>query len=287
MLGDKFRFRFRKVGDLRWLSHLDLVRGFERLLRRAEIPFKSTQGFHPTPRMVFALSLPLGFEGRREVLELELSKPFEADEIRERLNRFAPSGLHFDEARIVEMKATAVPRSVIYSVEVPSDRMGAARFRANELLASDKVWVERLKPRPRKVNIRPYLRSFELLRNGDEPWAMPKAEKSDPFRLEDSTLKGSDDLAQGNALGTLAMNLWVTQNGTARADELLKLLGLEDCPAARSDLAIRDETPPGQPDAPPDGAPDLAPLEYTPVGIPGDDSAEPEWGLSPNGPIVE
>src|SRR6478752_3633404 len=70
MLGDKLRFRFRKVGDLRLLSHHDLMRCLERMLRRAAIPFKSTAGFHPGPRLVFALSLPLGVVARDEVLEL-------------------------------------------------------------------------------------------------------------------------------------------------------------------------------------------------------------------------
>jgi len=51
---DKFRIRFRKVGDLRLLSHHDLMRTFERMLRRAGLPFRSTEGFHPKPRMVFA-----------------------------------------------------------------------------------------------------------------------------------------------------------------------------------------------------------------------------------------
>ena len=59
MAGEKLRLRFRKTGVLRLLSHLDMVRGTERMLRRADIPFRSTLGFHPTPRMVFALSLPL------------------------------------------------------------------------------------------------------------------------------------------------------------------------------------------------------------------------------------
>ena len=59
MAGDKIRFRFRKTGVLRLLSHLDLVRSTERALRRADIPFRSTAGFHPSPRMVFALSLPV------------------------------------------------------------------------------------------------------------------------------------------------------------------------------------------------------------------------------------
>ena len=71
---DKARIRFRKGGALRLVSHHDLMRGFERLLRRADIPFRSTEGFHPQPRLVFALSLPLGQVGTNEVVELELTE---------------------------------------------------------------------------------------------------------------------------------------------------------------------------------------------------------------------
>ena len=59
----KVRLRFAKGGSLRWLSHHDLMRAFERMLRRAALPFRRTQGFHPHPRLVFALSLPLGVVG--------------------------------------------------------------------------------------------------------------------------------------------------------------------------------------------------------------------------------
>ena len=62
---DKVRIRFRKDGSLRLLSHHDLLRTFERMLRRANLPYHRTQGFHPHPRLVFALSLPLGVIGRR------------------------------------------------------------------------------------------------------------------------------------------------------------------------------------------------------------------------------
>src|SRR5688500_16193125 len=95
MLGDKLRFRFAKTGTLRLLSHHDLMRCLERMLRRADVPFKSTAGFHPTPRVVFALSLPLGVPGRDEVLELELTRPCESDEVLTRLNAQAPDGLTF------------------------------------------------------------------------------------------------------------------------------------------------------------------------------------------------
>jgi shikimate kinase len=53
---------------------LDLMRTFERMLRRARLPFRSTEGFHPQPRMVFALSLSLGAVGLEEVVELELTE---------------------------------------------------------------------------------------------------------------------------------------------------------------------------------------------------------------------
>src|SRR5207253_3923437 len=89
----KVRFRFRKSADLRLLSHHDLMRTFERLLRRAEMPVRQTRGFHPKPRLVFALSLPLGVVGCEEVGELELDEPLAPEEVHARLARHAPPGL--------------------------------------------------------------------------------------------------------------------------------------------------------------------------------------------------
>ena len=90
---DKVRLTFRKADSLRWLSHHDLMRTFERMLHRSALPFRRSQGFHPHPRLVFALSLPLGVIGRAEVVELELDQRLPLDEIRDRLTRQAPAGL--------------------------------------------------------------------------------------------------------------------------------------------------------------------------------------------------
>src|SRR6266478_5197236 len=83
----KYRIRFRKAGDLRLVSHHDLMNCFERMLRRAALPFHSTEGFNPRPRLVFALSLALGIAGREEVADLELDGTIDPDEIRDRLAR--------------------------------------------------------------------------------------------------------------------------------------------------------------------------------------------------------
>src|SRR5262245_65346988 len=93
---DKIRLRFRKDSDLRLLSHHDLLRCFERACRRAELPVLTTQGFNPRPRLIFALSLPLGVVGCEEVLDIELdggTLTLSGEEIRERLGRQMPPGL--------------------------------------------------------------------------------------------------------------------------------------------------------------------------------------------------
>src|SRR3954467_14325222 len=114
MFGDKLRFRFAKTGTLRLLSHHDLMRCLERMLRRAALPFKSTAGFHPGPRVVFAQSLPLGVLGLDEVVEIEFTQPVDENDTLVAFRSQAPSGLIFTRVSVVPMKATAVPRRIVY-----------------------------------------------------------------------------------------------------------------------------------------------------------------------------
>ena len=143
MTGDKIRFRFRKSDALRLISHLDTMRCFERMLRRASVPFKSTAGFHPKPRFVLAQSLPLGVTGCCEVAELELTVEQNVEEITNRLTDVAPPGMSFLSAHTVPMKANAVPRRTVYRVAVPTERIESVQAVAQRLLASEKVWVDR------------------------------------------------------------------------------------------------------------------------------------------------
>src|SRR5207247_8049527 len=63
------------------VGHHDLMRCFERMLRRAQLPFHSTEGFNPKPRLVFALSLGLGIVGCDEIVELELDEELPPEQI--------------------------------------------------------------------------------------------------------------------------------------------------------------------------------------------------------------
>ena len=169
MAFDKVRIRFRKDGDLRLISHHDLMRCFERILRRAALPFHSTSGFHPKPRLIFALSLPLGVVGCDEVAELELDEAIDPQEIHRRLGQHAPAGLEILSVRRVDPKAGAQARRVTYRIALPSG--GAAKLpeRIAALLAAGECWVERSRPHHRRYNLavsRPITPRTRRTRNG-------------------------------------------------------------------------------------------------------------------------
>jgi hypothetical protein len=129
-------------------------------------------------------------------------------------------------------------------------------------MSEPQVWVERLKPGPKRLNIRPYFRAL---------------------------------LVQGHEL---TLDLWVTQTGTARADELFRLLALTDLleagvVPARNNLELHDEVPnPDPADVPPGGPAETLPLEPAALAALSrrDDeelAAAADWGASPAGPVVE
>ena len=156
----KFRLRFRKIGNLRLVSHHDLMHVVERMMRRAEIPFAVSQGFHPQPRMVFALSLALGVVGLSEVLELELNRPFEADDLLHRLNAHAPIGLEFLSIAPAPPKGARVRRAFyrLPLTEIPADLPD----RIAQFLASTTSGIVRTRPTRRRLNIRPFVSELVL-----------------------------------------------------------------------------------------------------------------------------
>jgi radical SAM-linked protein len=224
---DKFRFRFRKSGDLRFLSHHDLMRAVERLLRRAAIPFHSTSGFNPRPRVVFPLSLPLGVVGWREVMELELTEPLDPESTLGSLQKFAPLGLAFLAVRRIPPNLTGQVVEAEYRLPIPPTLRTQVSNRLGEILRSPTLLVERTQPQPRTVDIRPYI--LELRVGPHSP----------------SREAPTEELY-------LVMNLRVTPTGSARAQEIIRSLGVADlletgAIVERTNLVLLDELPnPGQ-----------------------------------------
>src|SRR5438128_4540893 len=143
MVRAKVRIRFKKTGDLRLVSHHDLMRCFERMLRRAELPFHSTEGFNPRPRLVFAMSLALGIAGSDEVAELELDAELPTEEIQRRLSCQAPPGLEIVSVSRIPLKSKLLVRQVTFQLPLPADRRDGLPDRVAALLSQTECWYER------------------------------------------------------------------------------------------------------------------------------------------------
>jgi radical SAM-linked protein len=187
---DKARIRFSKSGELRFVSHRDLMKCFERVLRRAELPVHLSQGFHPMPRMVFALALGLGIIGLQEVLELEFDEIVEPEVLHDRLTAQMPAGLQILSVKRVAVKASAQVRRAGYRARIPGEFLFDLPARVAVLLSTEVLCVERTRPAARRFDLRPFLSEL---------------------RLNDQHLE---------------MLLRVTPTGAARPDEVLALLGL-------------------------------------------------------------
>ena len=81
------RIKFRKVGDLQYISHLDLQRTMSRILVRAKLPMWYTQGFNPHAKVIFGLPLSVGTESECEFIDLRVDRDITGKEVKERLNR--------------------------------------------------------------------------------------------------------------------------------------------------------------------------------------------------------
>jgi radical SAM-linked protein len=190
MARDKVRIRFRKAGDLRLVSHHDLMRCFERMLRRAAIPVHCTQGYNPKPRLVFALSLALGIVGSEEVAELELEEAVDPETLRQLLAHEAPQGLEILCVERIAPKSGARVRSMTYRLPLPDSDTAAVQERIAVTLEAPDCWIRRAKAGARPVDLRASIADLRV------------------------------------ASGFLEFDLRATPQGTARPEEVLDLLGV-------------------------------------------------------------
>ena len=98
------RLKFKKVGNLQYISHLDLQRTFNRVIKRSGIPVWYTKGFNPHMKLVFSSPLSIGSESVCEYLDLSMQGDISCAEIMERLNRELTDELCIVDAYIAERK---------------------------------------------------------------------------------------------------------------------------------------------------------------------------------------
>lgn len=99
----KVRFQFSKTGNLRYLSHRELMTAIIRAVRRADIPVLYSEGFHPAPKLSFGPPLSVGVGGLKEYFDMELRPGCRIEILMDDLNRRLTEGLHINEALFVRL----------------------------------------------------------------------------------------------------------------------------------------------------------------------------------------
>ena len=156
------RVKFRKVGSLQYISHLDLHRTFNRVLVRAGIPLWYTQGFNPHAKMVFALPLSVGTESECEYLDVRVDRDISPDEMKKRMNEQLT-----DELRVLDVyEATTKPTAVAfaaYRFELKPNGNGEALFeKIREIFRGPVVMKKKTKSGEKELDIMPLVRSMTV-----------------------------------------------------------------------------------------------------------------------------
>lgn len=108
----RIRVWFGKQGDMALVSHLDLLRLLDRIVRRAQIPIAYTGGFHPSPRIAPANALMLGATSSGEIVDFELTECVNIETFRQTLDTFLPTDIPIYKAEVIDLKASSATQSV-------------------------------------------------------------------------------------------------------------------------------------------------------------------------------
>jgi len=180
-----------------YTSHLDLMRAWERSLRRAGVPLAYSQGFNPRPKLQLAAALPLGHVGEAELMDIRLEKPMSVRNFGKALLPVLPAGLMVSQVHQIVTKEAALQTQIVaseYRVAVewtePAEQVEA---RIERVLAETELLQER---RGRQYDLRPMIERLWL-------------ERADGGGVE------------------LGMQLAARTGATARPEAVLKALGMD------------------------------------------------------------
>lgn len=167
------RVKFSKRDEIKYISHLDLMRLFQRAFRRADIPVKYSQGFNPHPKFSLATALPIGVTSDGEYMDVELEKDIDKDEFINRLNDVLPKGV-----RILSGKYVKTGKSLMSLIEwsdyviefyVTGDiSKEDIENCIKEILEKDEIYVKKIKVKNKKeiikeTDIRSSIKNLNLL----------------------------------------------------------------------------------------------------------------------------
>ena len=161
------RLLFSKTGRAKYISHLDLMRTFQRAFARAHIEIKHTEGFHPHPFVSIALPLSVGYSSQCEILEFELLGEVTREEVPTRLTAAMPEGIVIHRCYPGEKKLKELAFvNYIMNFEYPEGRPQETEPAMQELLRRESLVVKKKSNKSKlgytEVDLIPLVQSWNL-----------------------------------------------------------------------------------------------------------------------------
>ncbi len=174
---NRLRSRFYKKDDLVFISHLDLVRVFERAMRRGNIPISYTQGFNPHPIMAFATALGIGVSSEGEYIDIQLDERLSPEDFMQKLNSVLPEGLKIMQSAYIPSSEDSLMSLIKRSIYIVKGQVNVNVDRAEledkiqEFLSLDEIIEikekkkkhKNDKPKFQETNIREGIYQFDIL----------------------------------------------------------------------------------------------------------------------------
>ena len=156
------RIKFRKVGDLQYISHLDLQRTLHRILVRAGIPMWYTQGFNPHAKIVFSTPLSVGAQSECELVDIRIDREMSCERIKELLNKEVTEELKILDVYIPQTKFSDMVWAS-YTVEIfKSSFENGIIEKMTESVGRDELNVtKKTKSGEKEINIIPLIKKFD------------------------------------------------------------------------------------------------------------------------------
>jgi len=163
----RMRIAFRKESPIKYISHLDLLRAWERALRRAEVPLAYSQGFNPHPKITIAMPLAVGCTGAREIVDVVLDEPLSGADLLASLEPVLPAGLSVVRATEVPLQGPALPSLIsgaVYEIALSDVSAQEVEQRVSDLMRQESAPIEF---RRKRFDFRPLIDALSVREESD------------------------------------------------------------------------------------------------------------------------
>jgi radical SAM-linked protein len=238
----RVRIRFAKLGKIRWTSHRDTARMWERAFRRIELPLAYTQGFSPRPKVSFGLALPTGHESVAEYLDIELAADasIDVEGLPELLSASLPAGVDALVAAVISDRALSLQEdvqsctwrlAVVANEDAPAISADDLEARVTRVLEATEVVVTRQRKGTEVTDdIRPSVLSVRLGSETPEGLWIECDLATRPRSLRPSELVAA--FGSGfDGCHVRRLHQWIERDG-ARLEPLVAPLAATDAPHA-------------------------------------------------------